>query len=86
MRKSIFTTILSLGFSISLLAQMSKEYVPCNDMPFIMQRYYADVNSLNNVYIVTGSPEKRERYKKLAEDYMTKLDQLSFASLPQKRS
>lgn len=83
MRKSISTTIIFLVFSISLLAQMSKEYVPCNDMPFIMQSYYADVHSLYNVYIVDGSPEKRERYKKLAEDYLTKLSQLSFASLPQ---
>ncbi|MEO7767392.1 MAG: hypothetical protein ABIS01_08200, partial [Ferruginibacter sp.] len=83
MCKLSFTTILSIAFSISLCAQMNTDYVPCNDMPNIMQGYYADVTALNRVYIVNGSPEKRERYKKLAQDYINKLNLLSFASLPQ---
>ena len=69
--------------SLSSAAQMSKDYVPCNDMPNIIQSYYADVAALNRVYIVDGSPEKRERYKKLAQDYLTKLGQLQFSNLSQ---
>src|SRR3954468_3095062 len=64
-----------------LKSQMRKEYVPCNDMPNIIQTYYADVTALNRVYIVEGSPEKRDRYKKLAEDYVQKLNDVSFDAL-----
>lgn len=64
-------------------AQMSMKYVPCNDMPNVMQNYYADVIALERVYIVKGSPEKRERYKKLSEDYLSKLKGIDFNSLPQ---
>ena len=44
--------------SFTLTAQMSEQYVPCNNMPNIIQNYYADVTALNRVYIVDGSPEK----------------------------
>jgi hypothetical protein len=64
-------------------AQMSRDYVPCNEMPDVMQNYYADITALDRVYIVKGSPEKRERYKKLAEDYLSKLKGIQFSSLPQ---
>lgn len=58
-------------------------YVPCNEMPVIMQDYRADVRALNRVYIVNGSPEKRNRYKKLASDYVSKLADIDFNKLPQ---
>jgi len=64
-------------------AQMNKDYVPCNDMPNIMQNYYADVTALNRIYIVDGSPEKRERYKQLAANYINKLAKIDFNSLTQ---
>ncbi len=83
MRKLIFIQALSIGASFSLSAQMNKDYLPCNDIPNVIQNYYADVTALNRVYIVNGSPEKRERYKKLAGDYIDKLNQLSFNSLTQ---
>ncbi|MEO6721499.1 MAG: DUF885 family protein [Ferruginibacter sp.] len=76
-------SLLIVGASFSLFAQMNKDYVPCNDMPNIIQNYYADVTALNRIYIVNGSPEKRERYKKLATDYIDRLGKLSFTSLPQ---
>ena len=83
MRRLIFIAALFAGLSFSLYAQMSTAYVPCNEMPNIMQSYYADVTALGRVYIVDGSPEKRERFKKLAEDYISKLKQISFNALPQ---
>jgi uncharacterized protein (DUF885 family) len=52
-------------------------------MPNMMQNYYADIWALNRVYIVDGSPEKRERYKKVAVEYLGRLKQLDFNSLPQ---
>lgn len=64
-------------------SQMSKQYVPCNEMPLIMQNYYADYTALNRVYIVNGSPEKRDRYKKLATDYLDRLKKIDFQKLPQ---
>ena len=79
---SLLSSII-IFYTATLFAQLSKEYVPCNDMPNIMQNYYADVTALNRVYIVDGSPEKRERYKKLAEDYLSRLNKITFNTLPQ---
>lgn len=83
MYKSILATILLFLYSVLSFAQANKDYVPCNDMPNLMQNYYADITALDRVYIVDGSPEKRERYKKLASDYLGRLSKLSFADLPQ---
>jgi hypothetical protein len=83
MNKSTFFFAVLVFCTISLSAQITKEYVPCNDMPNVITNYYADVTALNRVYIVDGSPEKRDRYKKLAEDYLHKLDGIAFNSLPQ---
>jgi Bacterial protein of unknown function (DUF885) len=74
--------IFSIG-GLSLSAQMNKEYVPCNDMPNIIQNYHADIMALNRVYIVEGSPELRERYKKVADEYLDRLVKINFNSLPQ---
>lgn len=83
MRKSIYIFVFFSAAIFSMQAQMRKEYVPCNDMPNIIQTYYADITALDRVYIVNGSPEKRERYKKLAEDYIRALNQINFNTLPQ---
>ena len=83
MRKFFFILTACLACFISLQAQINKQYVPCNDIPNIMQAYYADVTALNRVYFVEGSPERRERYKKLALDYLDTLAPVAFASLPQ---
>lgn len=82
-RKFIF---LLFAFAICFAAssaQMNKEYVPCNDMPNLMQNYYADVVALDRVYIVEGSPEKRDRYKQLSQDYIDRLSKINFDALPQ---
>ncbi len=79
----ILTILLLSCFSRSLFSQMKADYVPCNEMPNIMQAYNADINALNRVYVAQGSPEMRERYKKMAEDYLSKLATINFSSLPQ---
>ena len=52
-------------------------------MPALIHTYHADVSALDRVYIVNGSPEKTERYRLLAEDYLNKIGKLNFSSLPQ---
>ena len=83
MRKVFCNVALFILAGPLLHAQTSTTYVPCNEMPNIMQNYYADVNALNRVYIVEGSPEKRERFKKVAEDYISRLNKIAFNILPQ---
>ncbi len=71
-----------LCFGAPLHAQNKSSFVPCDVMPSIIQEYQADVKALNRVYIVDGSPEKRERYKKLSLDYLKRLSQINFNQLP----
>ncbi len=82
MHKSILPIIILLC-SLSLAAQTNKDYVPCNDMPNIIQNYYADMQALDRVYIAEGSPEVRERYKKMNAEYLDRLEKINFNSLPQ---
>jgi len=70
-------------FSVSVSAQAGTAYIPCNEMPALIHNYYADVTALDRVYIVEGSPEKRERYKQLAVDYLSSVKKIEFNSLPQ---
>ncbi|HWB28224.1 MAG TPA: DUF885 family protein [Chitinophagaceae bacterium] len=83
MRTLLLTFFSLVLFCCCTQAQINKNYVPCNDMPNMMQNYDADITALNRVYIVDGSPEKRERYKKVAVEYLGRLKQLDFNSLPQ---
>jgi uncharacterized protein (DUF885 family) len=74
------------------------EYVPCQEMPNLIEDYTADYRSLSRFYspvptnasrgsgggeVGMGSPEKRERLEKLYYDYLKKLDQINFKSLSQ---
>jgi hypothetical protein len=80
--RSLFFIIL-LSCCSPVFAQMNANYVPCNEMPNTIQNYYADLMALDRVYIVEGSPELRERYKKLAAEYLNRLQQINIATLPQ---
>jgi hypothetical protein len=83
MRKLPALVVVLICFVLNSSAQLTPTYVPCNAMPNIMQSYYADVDALNRVYFVVGSPEMSNRYKKLAEDYLRKLEMIEFNQLPQ---
>ncbi|MFT3680242.1 MAG: DUF885 family protein [Ferruginibacter sp.] len=79
-----FLVLVTVFFiAANVFAQPNEPYVPCNEMPVLIQGYYTDIKSLNRVYIVTGSPEKRERYKQLAADYATRLNTVDFNTLNQ---
>ena len=74
-------------------------YVPCQEMPNIMEQYAADLRALSRFYSPAssassrgsgaggeggiGSPEKRERLDKLHNDYLKKLKEINFKNLSQ---
>lgn len=57
------------------LLQQSSEVHPT------MVRFQADLGSLSRFYTVAHSPERTERFRKLYEDYLKELHELSFAKL-----
>src|SRR5829696_8907147 len=74
------------------------DYVPCEEMPNLMQNYNADYRALARYYSpVTsnargfgggadagaGSPDKRERLEQLNTEYLKKLKSINFKTLPQ---
>jgi len=83
MRQLICLAVIFLALAVPASAQTNPSYVPCNEMPNIIQNYYADILALSRVYIVEGSPELRERYKKMAVDYLERLGKINFSSLGQ---
>jgi len=83
MRQLICLAVIFLALTLPASAQTNPSYVPCNEMPNIIQNYYADILALSRVYIVEGSPELRERYKKMAVDYLERLGKINFSSLGQ---
>ena len=44
----------------------------------LLTQYEADQRSLSRFYVVTGSPERRERFQQLNSDYLKQLEQLDF--------
>ncbi|MBS1946581.1 MAG: DUF885 family protein [Bacteroidetes bacterium] len=98
MRKFSFVTVLLFASSLCL-AQLKFDYVPCNEMPYVMQQYNADYEALQRFYTPSGndspfgygrrdyngaaSPEKRARMEKLYNEYLQKLSMIDFNKLPQ---
>src|SRR4030081_1654501 len=88
-----------LFLSVSALSQISPDpYVPCQEMPNLIESYNADLRALTRFYTSSyfggrnggnqvstegGSPEKRARLDELLHEYGKKLDQLDFKSLSQ---
>lgn len=71
-------------------------YVPCQEMPNLIQEFNADYNALARIYSAgapddnarwssgpADSPEKRNRLNRLYHDYQQRLEQLHFSSLSQ---
>jgi uncharacterized protein (DUF885 family) len=99
LRSSLKTIIILFLSSFNFVfAQSKEEYVPCQEMPNIMQNYNADYWALARIYTPwtgtgfrdnrsddanIGSPEKRDRLIKLNQDYLKKLEAINFNSLPQ---
>ena len=81
--RTVFCMLLLAALANHTMAQQRYEYIPCSQMPEIIQLFYADYTELGRVYTDNSAPEKRERFRKLAADYLTKLEKIDFNSLPQ---
>jgi uncharacterized protein (DUF885 family) len=79
-------------------AQVSPDpYVPCQEMPLLIENFNADSRAITRFYNTSfygsrgandrntegGSPEKRQRLDELYHEYIRRLGQLDFNSLPQ---
>jgi hypothetical protein len=69
------TLLFTALFTISGLGQSVTELYP------VMVSFRADRGSLERFYVVSNSPERRERFKTFYKDYLTKLEQLPFESM-----
>ena len=75
-----FLAAMSL-FSLSAFAQ-TDAFIPCTQMPEIIQLFRADHDALDRFYFVTFSPEKGKRYQDLCTSYLDKLKGVDFDALP----
>ena len=100
MDKKIIALLLPLLFLFTRgAAQISPDpYVPCQEMPHLIETYNADLRAIvrfytssfygarnggNAVQTEGGSPEKRARLDALYHEYLDKLEHTDFKSLPQ---
>ncbi|WP_447641997.1 MULTISPECIES: DUF885 family protein [Chitinophagaceae] len=99
MKNRLSCLVLVIGSTGFIKAQVSKElYVPCQEIPNIMQNYSADYRSLYSFYSPHkgnfwrarnvdnadgGSEEKLLRLKKCNDDYLMQLSKVDFDHLPQ---
>ncbi len=96
MRGTFIGALLGLVTIASGFAQVA-DFVPCQEMPYIMENFQADSRVLDNFYSPsTGSfygfgrrgpsasyPEKLERMDRLYKEYLDKLGALDFEALSQ---
>ena len=96
--RSACLIVLLSAFGNLVVAQSKNEYVPCQEMPNIIQNYNADYRALVRYYTPStgnafrgggggetglGSPERRNRLDKLNQEYLKKLEAINFNNLPQ---
>jgi uncharacterized protein (DUF885 family) len=92
----LFFGVMLALISLSSQSQTTVDYVPCQEMPDLMQQYKADRDALERFYTPIGhdqyyasddkgasAPEKRERMEKLYQEYLQKLAVLDFKKLSQ---
>ncbi|WP_225975144.1 DUF885 domain-containing protein [Anseongella ginsenosidimutans] len=72
--------LLSWAFYPALQAQTlsAGHYLQTSEMHHLMQQYEADYRSLSRFYFIKHSPERRERLRQLAGDYLEKLEKEQF--------
>lgn len=83
-KSGIFILFFLIFNALNLSAQSVHDvvFVPCQEMPKLINNYYADYRSLSIAYRVDTSPETRARFEKLNNNYLEALDELNFESLP----
>ena len=83
MQKISFVLIAIFGLLTTAYAQNKTTPDVSDQLINTMHQYEVDVQALNRVYFIKASPEKRERYKRLANDYLSKISSVPFQSLTQ---
>lgn len=84
-RIKLYFLLCLIFVSPAIQAQIPDEviFVPCEEIPELMVNYEADYRSLSIAYILRTSPERRARFEKLYNNYLDRLEELDFDSLPQ---
>lgn len=82
-RFAIATWLVISGLPAATFAQTVKDYVPCQVMPDILNKFRVDENTLSRFYTVEGSPERIARMEQLYNDYGKQLATVKFSALPQ---
>jgi hypothetical protein len=80
--KIITQTLFLLLISVSASLAQSALYQQTSEVNNLMVQYDADRSSLNRFYYIESSPERRERFEKLNNEYLQQLQALKFESLP----
>jgi len=99
MQKRFFLSIVAVQLFVNwplVNAQVSPEpYVPCQEIPYLMQQFEADQAAIYRFYSPSenapryrsfeglGSPDRQKRLKELNEAYLAKLKAVQFKPLPQ---
>src|SRR5688500_5050883 len=98
MQKRFFLSIVAIQLFVNwhlVNAQISPEaYVPCQEIPYLMQQFEADQAAIYRFYSPSenapryrsfeglGSPDRQNRLKELNEAYLAKLKAVQFKTLP----
>jgi uncharacterized protein (DUF885 family) len=80
--KVFFILLLSIT-GITGDAQVNETFVPCQEMPELIQNHQADNRSLRRFYFVQNSPERRKRFESLYLSYLDKLNNINYNTLSQ---
>ena len=81
----VAVVLVCVGASGGLLAQSlptTDLYRQTGDMHHLMTQYAADKGSLSRFYVIENSPERRERFRQLSDDYRQQLLKMDFDRMP----
>ncbi len=77
MRILLFSLLLFVSFQ-TLSQKAFDTYYQTNEVQPILVNYEADKGGLTRFYTIANSPERRERFKKLNQEYLQELEKLDF--------
>lgn len=80
-RLKIFILGLFITASTTVISQTKDAFVPCQEMPEIIQNYNADYGAIRRFYFVQNAPERRARFENLYKEYLQKVTNINFNSL-----
>lgn len=78
MRRPFIFIIFSIAVSSPIYAQ---DFIPQNGMAEFITHFDADRGNLSRFYVISNSPERRQRFQKFYSDYEKKLASLDFAKM-----